>query len=73
MKKEESLFKNVKSNYILKKIFSFLEKHKELLVINNNKIIQNQLNDNIEDYKKASQIYKEIEKKWNGKRIFNKR
>ena len=63
---------SVKSEYILKKIFSFLEKHKELLVINYNKIIQNQLNDNIDDYKKTSHIYREIEKNGMGKEFLTK-
>ena len=41
---KESLIKNVKSIYVLKKIYSFINKYLELLLINHNKNLQNKLN-----------------------------
>ena len=65
-KKEESnknknYFENIKSYYILKRIFNLLERHKLLGVMKNNKKLQKRLNLNINDYKKYSQIYTPIE------------
>ena len=62
---KESLIKNVKSIYVLKKIYSFINKYLELLLINHNKNLQNKLNIDIEDYKKTSG--KQIEGERNGK------
>ena len=49
--------KNIRSFYILKGIFSFLEEKKKLHLIQYNKKYQNDLGYNIEDYKRVSDIY----------------
>ena len=50
--------KSIKSEYIFKEIFSFLDKKTLFNIINYNKQWQNILNINIEDYKKLSGKYK---------------
>ena len=50
-------FENIKSNYILNNIFSFLEKMRTLNVIKYNKSMLNKLKITIEDYKKTSGKY----------------
>ena len=55
-KKESNVgFKNIKSDYILKKIFNFISKLKSLETIKYNKRLQNRLNINIDDYKNYSE------------------
>ena len=49
--------KNIRSFYILKGIFSFLEEKKKLHLMQYNKKYQNDLGYNIEDYKRVSDIY----------------
>ena len=57
----KNIFTNVKSNYILKKIFSCLHKNKLLRIANYNRYIQIKLNLNINDYKEISVLYSSIE------------
>ena len=52
--------KNVKSNYILSKIYANLSKRTSLQVVKYNKILQKRLNLNIKDYKKFCDIEIEI-------------
>ena len=54
-------FNNIKSNFILKRIFGILKKHKELEIILYNISLQKKLNLNIDDYKEYSQLYSSIE------------
>ena len=54
--------KEVKSSYILKKIFSNLNKKKELYMIIYNQKFQNLLNINIDDYKNM-RVYIKLVKK----------
>ena len=56
---ENNTIKKVRSIFVLKKIFSLLNPHKELLILHFNKNLQNKFNIKIEDYKKESGIYKE--------------
>ena len=51
---------NIKSIYIFKKVFSFLEEKTKLLLLNHNKKIQNILKIDIESFKKVSQRYRII-------------
>ena len=53
--------KNIKSNYILKKIFNNLEEKKSLKVIKINNNIKKNLNININNYKEYSAKYSSIE------------
>ena len=52
--------KNIKSNYILSKIFIYLKIMKKLRIVNYNKKIQKRLNITNEDYKEYSSIEIEI-------------
>jgi len=52
---------NLKSDYILKKIFDNIQKNKALEIIKYNKYIQKRLNININDYKEYLDIYSPIE------------
>ena len=54
MENDKTIFKNIKSIYILKKIFSFLNQRKELNIIIYNKSLNKRLNISIDDYKKCS-------------------
>ena len=54
-------FDSLKSNLILKKIFSQLEKVKFLNIIKYNKKLQRKFNLNINDYKEYYQLYSPIE------------
>ena len=54
-------FKNIKSNYILKKLFNHLMKNKSLDIIKYNNNIKNRMNISIKDYKEYSEIYSTIE------------
>ena len=47
----KDIFKNLKSNYILKKIFNNLKKNKSLNIIKYNNKIKKRLNISIKDYK----------------------
>jgi len=53
--------KNIKSKYILQKVFNNLEKSKSLTIIKYNKIIKDRLEIDINDYKEYSENYSSIE------------
>ena len=59
--KQEGNFDDIKSKYILKKIFDNLNKNKLLKVINQYKKLQNRLEININDYIENSEINTTIE------------
>ena len=59
--KSNDLFQNIKSSYILQKIFDILSKRKSLNIMKYNKNIQQRNNININDYKELLEIYSEIE------------
>ena len=59
--RENNVFKNLKSNYFLQKIFDNIQKRKSLEIIEYNKQIQNRLNLSIKNYKEYSEIYTPIE------------
>ena len=50
--KQNPILENIKSRYILSKIFDNIPKIKKLLIVKNNKRIQNRLNLSVKDYKK---------------------
>ena len=58
--KSKGDFNNIKSNYILKKIFDNLQAYRALRIIQFNKKTQNRLNININDYIKCCNIEIEI-------------
>ena len=58
---------NIKSKYILKNIFSYINKKEKLKLIKYNKELQKILGVNIEDYKKESGKYRIIEKNGKGR------
>ena len=49
-----NILKNIKSNYILRKLFNNLLKKKSLDLIKYNKIIKDRINISIKDYKEYS-------------------
>ena len=59
--KSFDLFQNVKSSYILQKIFYNLSKKKSLNIIKYNKKLQQRENIDINDYKEYVEIYSDIE------------
>ena len=56
-----NIFESIKSKYILKRIFKYLSETKLLKIIKYNKILQNKLEINIDDYKNISKIIIELE------------
>ena len=56
-----NILSNIKSNYILSKIYDNIQKRKSLEIIEYNKQIQNRLNLSIKNYKEYSEIYTPIE------------
>ena len=60
-------YKDIKSSYILERVFSFLNEKEILNMIIYNKELQKMFLIDIEDYKKISRIYKIYEKKGKGK------
>ena len=52
----KDIFKNLKSDYFLQKLFNNLLKKKSLDIIKYNKNIKNRININIKDYKEYSEI-----------------
>ena len=48
----KDMFKELRSNYILKKVNDNLQRKKSLKIFKNNKQLQKRLNININDYKK---------------------
>ena len=61
MKSKDIVFKKLKSDYFLQKLFNNLSKKKSLDVIKYNKNIKDRLNISIKDYKEYSEIYSSIE------------
>ena len=59
--KQEGNFDDIKSKYILKKIFDYLNKKKSLKIINQNSKIQKRLEININDYIENAQKNTTIE------------
>jgi len=57
----KDLFKKLKSNYILKKLFYNLLKNKSLDIIKYNNKLKERMSINIKDYKEYSEIYSSIE------------
>ena len=59
--KSKDIFKNLKCDYFLQKLFNNLKKKRSLDIIKYNKNIKDRININIKDYKKFSEIYSSIE------------
>ena len=57
----KDIFKNLKNDYFLQKLFSNLLKEKSLDIIKYNKNMKNRMNISIKDYKEYSEIYSPIE------------
>ena len=57
----KDIFKNLKSDYFLQKLFDNLQKKKSLDITKYNKAIQKRIELNVNDYKKYSEIYSSIE------------
>ena len=57
----KDVFRNLRSNYILKKVFYNLLKKKSLDIIKYNNNIKERINISIKDYKEYSEIYSSIE------------
>ena len=58
--KPNPILENIKSRYILSKIYNNMTKKKKLEIIKYNKKIQNRLNLDVKDYKEYSEIEIEI-------------
>ena len=59
--KPNPIIENIKSRYILSKIYNTMTKKKKLEIVKYNKKIQNRLNLDIKDYKEYSETYSSIE------------
>ena len=59
--KSKVSFKNLKSDYFLKKLFDIIKKNKSLEILKYNKTLQRRLKLNINDYKEYCQLYSSIE------------
>ena len=59
--KIKDIFNNIKSKYILQKVFNNLMKKKSLYIIKYNKNIKERINISIKDYKEYFEIYSPIE------------
>ena len=59
--KSKNKFLNIKSKFVLKKIFDYVHKKISLEIIKYNDNIQKSLNININNYKKFSEIFSSIE------------
>ena len=57
----KDIFKNLKNDYFLQKLFHILLKKKSLDIIKYNKKIKERINISIKDYKEYSEIYSSIE------------
>ena len=57
---DNSLFEKIRSKYILKKLFENLNEKKMLQIVKYNKIIQDKLNLDINNYMRYSQIEIEL-------------
>ena len=64
------IFENLKSNYILKKIFGNLKENKFLKIIKHTKKLQSRLDLNINNYKKFTEIEIDIRPKINEYGVF---
>ena len=60
-KESKDVFRNLKSDYFLQKLFGNLLKKKSLYILKYNKIIKDRINISIKDYKEYSEIYTSIE------------
>ena len=60
-KKSKVDFENLKSNFIIKKIFNYMRKNKPFKIMKYNKKLQKRLNLSINDYKECNQLYTNIE------------
>ena len=60
-KESKDIFKNLKNDYFLQKLFHILLKKKSLDIIKYNKKIKERINISIKDYKEYSEIYSSIE------------
>ena len=58
--KPNAIIENIKSSYILSKIYDNIPKIKKLLIVKYNKRLQNRLNLSVEDYKEYCEIEIEI-------------
>ena len=67
LKKKVNINDDIKSSYILKDIFSYLNTKQKLNLILYNKKLQKKLGVGIENYKKASGKYKEAEENGKGR------
>ena len=59
--KPNPIIENIKSRYILSKIYGIIIQKKKLEIVRWNKKIQNRLNLDIKDYKEYSEIFTPIE------------
>ena len=59
--KSKDYFKNLKSDYFLQKILTYIKRNKPLEIMKHNKKLQKRLNLSINDYKEYSQLYSSIE------------
>ena len=59
--KPNPFIENIKSRYILSKIYDIMSKKKKLEIIKYNKKIQNRINLSVKDYKEYSEAYSSIE------------
>ena len=55
--KSKNKLENIKANYIIKKIFGFLDKKKSLYILKYNRNLQNRMSINVNDYKEYSEKY----------------
>ena len=53
-------FENLKSDFIFKKIISFMKRNKSLVIMKYNKKLQKRLNISINDYKEYSEVEIEL-------------
>ena len=60
-RKPKDVFKNLKSDYFLIRVFDIIKKNKSLEIIKYNKTLQKRMHLNINDYKEYSQSYSSIE------------
>ena len=59
--KLNDLFKNLKNDYFLQKLFNYLQLKKKLEIIKYSKYLQQRMNINIKNYKDFSELYSLIE------------
>ena len=65
--KNKDITKSVKSFYVLKGIFSYLDENMQLKLFAHNKSLQKEYGFDLDYYKKVSGKYKILEKNGNGK------